>query len=337
VGVQVPLSAPNKLKKLRATRTRVARSILGHCSGFCSGFENRYFDMKRLFTERYGAGKPRTKEQLDDNSRYGLWNFLVSRIDEEWFGLAFPSPCADGYLYAGTSTLRLAENMAAYNLVFPKRGTGEDAAIPSDGEIFDVIEFLYEHVAEPTQPHFHSYMQHTHYSYDQESGRGKFADDVNRIFGRNGIAYNLEHGEIVRIAPAVLHESLGAAVFHTSDDPLDELLEASRRKFLDRSFDVRREALEKLWDAWERLKTVEPGRDKRAQATALLDRAAGEPNFRERLETEARALTEIGNRFMIRHTEMDKVPIADSAHVDYLFQRMFALIRLLLKASGRGG
>jgi hypothetical protein len=43
--------------------------------------------MKRFFTERYGAGKPRTKEQLDDNSRYGLWNFLVSRIDEEWFGL----------------------------------------------------------------------------------------------------------------------------------------------------------------------------------------------------------------------------------------------------------
>src|SRR5580658_7191622 len=73
-----------------------------------------------------------------------------------------------------------------------------------------------------------------------------------------------------------------------------------------------------------------------AQATALLDKAATEPNFRDRLETEARELTEIGNRFMIRHTEMDKVPIADSAHVDYLFQRMFALIRLLLKASGRG-
>jgi hypothetical protein len=40
---------------------------------------------------------------------------------------------------------------------------------------------------------------------------------------------------------------------------------------------------------------------------------------------------------MIRHTETDKVPIQDSAQVDYLFQRMFSIIRLLLKASGRGG
>jgi len=42
-------------------------------------------------------------------------------------------------------------------------------------------------------------------------------------------------------------------------------------------------------------------------------------------------LTEIGNKFMIRHAETDKVPIVESAHVDYFFQRMFSLIRLLLK------
>jgi hypothetical protein len=32
-------------------------------------------------------------------------------------------------------------------------------------------------------------------------------------------------------------------------------------------------------------------------------------------------LTEIGNRFMVRHTETDKIPITESAHVDYLFHR----------------
>jgi len=55
---------------------------------------------------------------------------------------------------------------AAHNLVFPKRGTAEDAGIPSDGEIFGVIEFLYEHLAEPPRPQFHiATMQHTHYSF----------------------------------------------------------------------------------------------------------------------------------------------------------------------------
>jgi chemotaxis regulatin CheY-phosphate phosphatase CheZ len=114
-------------------------------------------------------------------------------------------------------------------------------------------------------------------------------------------------------------------------------LEVARKKFLNHALDVRRESLEKLWDAWERLKTVEAGKDKKASAAALLDKAAAEPHFRNKLEHEAKELTEIGNTFMIRHTETDKVPIVDSAHVDYLFHRMFSITRLLLKASGRGG
>ncbi|MFZ0591554.1 MAG: hypothetical protein WAM39_13905 [Bryobacteraceae bacterium] len=38
---------------------------------------------------------------------------------------------------------------------------------------------------------------------------------------------------------------------------------------------------------------------------------------------------------MIRHTETDKTPIKISGHVDYLFLRMFALIRLVLHMTGR--
>jgi len=59
--------------------------------------------------------------------------------------------------------------------------------------------------------------------------------------------------------------------------------------------------------------------------------------LRERLEAEAKELTWIGNNTMIRHTEVGKPPIAESAQVDYLFHRMFAIIRLLLKSSGQGG
>jgi hypothetical protein len=113
------------------------------------------------------------------------------------------------------------------------------------------------------------------------------------------------------------------------------MLEAARQKILNRSIDVRRESLEKLCDAWERLKTLEPGRDKRESAGRLLDKAAAESTLRARLEDEAIALTNIGNTFMIRHTETDRIPITDSAHIDYLFHRMFSMVRLLLKTSGR--
>jgi hypothetical protein len=84
------------------------------------------------------------------------------------------------------------------------------------------------------------------------------------------------------------------------------------------------------------LKTLESGRDKRESAGRLLDKAANDPTLLAKLEEEATALTNIGNTFMIRHAEIDKVPITDSAHIDYLFHRMFSMIRLLLKTSGRG-
>ena len=291
--------------------------------------------MKRLFTERHGGGKPRILETLDEKARGGLWTLLSARVEEEWFGFSFPEKCGDGYAYPGTDMEKLRRTLDGYGLLWPS-GDLDESNLPSDEQIFDLVEFAYEHIAEAKDPSFHSYMGHTHYSYDQEAGRAKFEQDVNRIFERNGIAFNLEHGEVGRIAPAVLHESLAKAVFKTGDSVLDNLLEVSRQKFLNRSLEVRREALEKLWDAWERLKTVEGGRDKKASVKALLDKAAAEPTFRQKLEEEAVALTEIGNKFMIRHTETDKVPIAGSAHVDYLFHRMFSLTLLLLKASGRG-
>lgn len=289
--------------------------------------------MKKLFTERHGEGKARVAESLDDATRDGLLTLVSARIDEEWFGLSFNEKCGDGYAYAGTDLTRLGRTMKGYGIIWPHDVDRSNP--PTDGQVFDLLEFSYEFIAEAKDPHYHSYMSHSHYSYDQEAGRARFTQDVNRMFERNGMAFELTDGEILRLAPAVLQEELAVSVFRTGDNTLDDLLESARQKFLNRSINVRRESLEKLWDAWERLKTLEPGRDKRESARALLDRATAEPTLRARLDQEARELTDIGNTFMIRHTETDKIPITESAHVDYLFHRMFSLIRLLLKASGR--
>ncbi|OYT68309.1 MAG: hypothetical protein CFK52_15325, partial [Chloracidobacterium sp. CP2_5A] len=93
--------------------------------------------------------------------------------------------------------------------------------------------------------------------------------------------------------------------FRTGDAETDRLLEAARKLILAPDVDRRRDALEKLWDAFERLKALEPGPDKRAQAEALLDRAAGPaaPRLRALVGEEAKALTDIGNSFRIRHSE----------------------------------
>ena len=136
-----------------------------------------------------------------------------------------------------------------------------------------------------------------------------------------------------RLIPFIFQESL-QSFFDTGNVELNELLEQAKEKYLspDSNPTLRREALEKLWDAWERLKTMENPSNKVASIQLLFDKASNEPKFKERLDKEGTELTNIGNSFYIRHTELSQTPINSGDHFDYLFQRMFAMIHLLLKA-----
>ena len=188
-------------------------------------------------------------------------------------------------------------------------------------------------VTEPV-PEYDAFSGHYHLNtFDRQNGQEEFLQKIESVFARNGLAYKLEEtGQIVRLAPPVIRELLQASTFQTGDSHLDSLLELARGKFLDPDPSVRSESLEKLWDAWERLKTVVCPSDKKKSIRILLDKAAPDANFRERLEKEARELTDIGNSFTIRHHELGKIPIHLNEQVDYLFQRLFALIYLLLKS-----
>jgi hypothetical protein len=44
-----------------------------------------------------------------------------------------------------------------------------------------------------------------------------------------------------------------------------------------------------------------------------------------------------GNKLQIRHSKVTRVPLRVNEHVVYMFHRMFALIRLLLRMTSRGG
>ena len=251
-------------------------------------------------------------------------------VDDGSFGITFPAVCSDGSDVVGTHagnwhSVLMAEHPG---IEWPFSLT----EAPATMAILDLIQFAYDNIGKPIKGSYHSFFSHHHLTYDREAGRDDFRQKISRIFARNGLAYELrEDGSIVRLAPVVLQEMLSAATFQTGDGTLDSILESARIKFLNPDPQVRRESLEKLWDAWERLKTVGPGDDKKAQVKQLLDQAAAEPNFRIVLETEAVALTAIGNNFLIRHTETNRTPIGPDWHVDYLFHRLFSLVWMLLK------
>lgn len=145
-------------------------------------------------------------------------------------------------------------------------------------------------------------------------------------------------GQARRLLPRAIANTIGWALFQTGDAETDRLLEAARQRFLSPKPEDRQDALEKLWDAFERLKTLEPGANKRVQADALLDRVAPPGSgFREALGREAAELTSIGNSFRIRHCETTQEALTSLDQVDYLFTRMFAFVRVILKGTGRGG
>ena len=154
---------------------------------------------------------------------------------------------------------------------------------------------------------------------------------MNRIFARNGLAYDLpESGEVRRVLPAVIGDMLARAYFRTGDQLLDAMLEESRKKFSDPDPLIRREALERLFDSWERIKTLADN-NKAKSAKLVLDRASPDPAFRKLLDKEALELREIGNSYLLRHHERSQTPVIDTDHIDYLFHRLFALVDLVIR------
>jgi hypothetical protein len=288
------------------------------------------------FSERERGPNPRTIEDLTEGAWNGIMGALYARLNNGSFGNAFPDRCPDGQGVCGSSA-ELFEY--AFRGQFPSvRWPLERLPMPSIYEALDIVEFCFRNAARPEPIAYHRFYGHQHLAFDVVLGRADFREEINAVFSQNHLAFNLEeNGQITRVAPVVLREALVPALFTTGDAELDRLLEEARSKFLSPDPRLRQEALERIWDAFERLKTIEPGADKKASVEALLGRAIVEPNLREKVNDDMTDLTRIGNRFMIRHTETDKIPVAESDHVDYLFHRMFAVIRLLLRATNRGG
>lgn len=288
------------------------------------------------FSDRELGARPRTVEEIPLNVWRGVAAEVRARIGDGSFARSFPEQCPDGLGPYTTNDRLMGEAVAAQipNLPWPLDGDN----LPNKYDLLDFVEFCFRHIAHPSPTSWHQFFQHSHLAFDMPPGQRAFREIINQIFARNGLVYDLqENGQIIRLAPAILREALAAALFTTGDAELNSLLETARARFISPDPSVRKDALEKLWDAWERLKTVENPNDKRVSITILLDRTATEHSFRQTLEAEAKALTDIGNAYMIRHTEIGKIPIQTVEQIDYLFHRMFAAIRMLLRATGRGG
>jgi hypothetical protein len=177
------------------------------------------------------------------------------------------------------------------------------------------------------------------YMYRVVGTEGNLDDRLREILQRviDPLLRDLRKLAARRVSPPILDVALQAPTPNTGDVRLGEMIDEARSKFRDHSLIARKDGLERLWDAFERMKSVLNPQDKSDSTRLLIDLAETEPHFRALLEAEARTLTNIGNQFQIRHHEQGKVPLESSDQVDYFFQRCFAFIWLCCGALAKRG
>jgi len=277
------------------------------------------------YSDLVRAPRVRSEDEIDDVLWAAIQALFERGVETGSFAQDFPIRCDDG---KGTfacdrdglvATIRAEISDLGYH--FYQRG------LPPTLAILDLLELMYRHASKATESRYHSYFDHHHLTFDRAVGQREFRQTVNRLLARSGSVYELDqHGHVHRLVPSAVQHLLALELPDTRDREFDRLLDVSARKYLDPDPAVRAEGLEKLWDAFERVKTL-LDRDKKKGASKLIDAstdgaARGEANL---LHNEMVVLTEIGNTFRIRHHETGAVELS-AASSDQLFMRMYSLL-----------
>jgi hypothetical protein len=295
------------------------------------------------FSDKESKSKPQTVDSVTPAAWGGIVAHVQSLVTTGAFGQYYPDMCPDGNGPIGTDVQSFIRALKAElpDIQWPLETEKTESGglswetkpwVPENIVVLDLIQFCYQAVAKPIQGGYHSFFQHHHLSFDEEAGKESFREKINTIFRRNGIAFVLENdGAIKRIIPKQFKNFISTHI-QTGDSVLDNMIDDAQHKFLNPDTKIRREAIERLWDCWERIKTLENPTDKKKSISALLDKASAESETRLLLEDEARKLTDIGNAFHIRHSEATQVVISDNNMIDYLFYRLFAFIQMLLSS-----
>ena len=208
--------------------------------------------------------------------------------------------------------------------------------------LLDFIEYIARYVKTVKEGKYHEYFQHYHLSFsDDNSAFLDFRNGLNEVFQMAGLSYTMtENKQIERITEmdTIVNEAQ-ETVSGFEEPGLRELVEESIAFYKSPYPANHKIATEKIWDALERIKTiyVADGIDKKRSSEMLITAISnGSAEFQVLFNTEYKALTDIGNKFRIRHHETDKVDIIDDRYYDYFYNRCLSLITMTLHFIEKG-
>lgn len=188
----------------------------------------------------------------------------------------------------------------------------------SEDDLFDIIEFLFQHVSKPVDGTMHSYSgcgMHWE-TFNQMAGRSEFRLRINDLLGLYERAFELsERGDILEKAQAGF-EGIFAADVPTKDDKIATRISSAVLRFRRHGsgLDDRRQAVRDLADVLEYLR----------------------PKVKEFLTSSDDAdLFNIANNFGIRHhNERQKTGYDASLWLSWMFYFYLATIHVVLRKIG---
>jgi hypothetical protein len=201
--------------------------------------------------------------------------------------------------------------------------------------LLDLIEFFAQNVKDISEQWNNSYRNFQMIDCLNSSDIFKnFQEAINEIFTESGLLYELTDEElierIVENSPLTTEIENNFAAVH--EVGTRELLKDAVALYKTPNPTARQDSVEKIWDALERLKSYYTTLDKKHSAEKIVnDMANGNGDFADLFNAEFKALTDIGNKYRIRHHETNKIDITDARYYDYLFNRRLSLIALAIE------
>ncbi len=302
-----------------------------------------------FYSERHGMRKPIEKTYEIDPGKYGV---LLRCCEEYYDNIAwkYPDKCEDDRGYFGLDKWKLAEEMRYEipTLFFSDSG---EVAIPrvvrnifetepkvdeyDQSALLDFIEYIFANMRDIQKGDYHKFYTHYHLITKATTTiRAQFRTKINACFEKTGLLYTLNsNGEVDRVlVNDIESNAVESIVVAIKEKGTRELLQEA--VILHRSHDPNsaRDATEKIWDAFERLKTYYKNLNKSDSANRIISEMSnGSEDYIALFTEEFKKLTKVGNDFRIRHHETDKIEISDIRYYDYFYNRCLSLIALAVQ------
>lgn len=300
------------------------------------------------YSERHGMRQPIEKTSVISPAMYSL---LLKCCEKYFENIAwkYPLQCPDGYGCCGVDQELFDADMR-FEIPSLFRDSNDKISVPISyhgfgGEwqieeydqyaLLDYIEFFAQNCRDVETGNYHSFFGHYHLKCKPTSVvYRQFQDDINSIFKKTGLRFQLKDDKTIEriIENGPLVPEIEKKIAAVQEKGTRELLQEAIAKYKQPNPQSSKEAVEKIWDALERLKTYYATLDKKVSVSKIVnDMGNGDPNFIALFNAEFKVLTDIGNDFRIRHHETNKIDITDQRHYDYFFNRCLSLIALAIQ------